>query len=135
MNELFCQSTSNPSANSHKILTIKRLAVGSVHQGLSVMQKYQAFLNGTNFWLKDSGKIKSFGYYQTIYVEAEDTEEAEDKAIDISIMGLREKIQNPDSEPLVVQVSKVIPVQQFPEGEINEGRTFYIEKKWWQFWK
>lgn len=99
------------------------------------MQKYQALLNGTNFWLKDSGKIKSFGYYQTVYVEAENVEEAEDKAIDISINGLAEEIQNPDSEPLVVQVSKLISVQQFPEGEINVGRTFYIEKKWWQFWK
>jgi hypothetical protein len=95
-------------------------------------------MNGRNFLINTDGKPKKYGFYQNLIIEAESPQRA----------GLlaKAKIRH-DKELKKVTLntgkdSPVVDLHTFWELDIAEdvsdlehGRTFYPEKKWWQFWK
>ena len=87
-------------------------------------------LQGKNFLLNFDGKSQKHGFYTTRYVEANDPEEAELKAVDLIKMDskLTESVQNDHSDVPMIYLDELIELECF-EGEniTGTGYSFYIE--------
>ncbi len=105
------------------------------------MIKYRVLVRGENFFLSVHGQPDLYGFYQTLYVEAEDSEQAQSQAIQlVRRSDLAEHIQrNEESDPRLY-IDEIEYVESFDGvGELIQGRSFFpmIEHKrhWWQVWK
>ena len=105
-------------------------------------------LRGENFLLDFVDKEKKCGFYTTIWVEANNPEEAELNAVakvkeqkDLS-SGL---LNDSDDSPMIY-LEEIQELGSEDELQENAGRTFFVEtddkevkyyirKRWWQFWK
>lgn len=98
---------------------------------------YLTLINGRNFRLDFDGKVGRYGFYQTVLVQAADLAEAETNAIAI-VKGdeeLQELVKNEQSDPpmLCMDSYQELDASEIPPAP--EGRTYYPEKSWWQFWR
>jgi hypothetical protein len=104
------------------------------------MNKYQILMHVKDIFLLFDGKPKLVGYYQTLKIEADSSEQAELKAV--------EKIRNDDEiksmwikerqkEPPIIFAEEIVEVEEFNKDISGDesGRAFYPAKHWWQFWK
>ena len=95
-------------------------------------------MNGRNFLIDTNGKPKKHGFYQMIDIETDSPQKA----------GLLAKAMITHDKELVEitlndkKDSPVVYLHTFWEldiaddvDDLDPGRTFYREKKWWQFWK
>ncbi len=84
------------------------------------------------------GNPKKFGFYTTRYVEAENSEAAEQKAVDIirndkEFMGV---IINEAGDQPMVYLDQLYEVESFENESVpGQGYTFFPERKpWWKIW-
>jgi len=102
------------------------------------MKKYRLLINGRNFSIRVDGKIKKHGFFQHIFVEAENSQQA--KLLAVAKLRhdneLNRVALNPERDPPKIEVDTFWEIDVLDdERQIETGRTFYLEKKWWQFWK
>jgi hypothetical protein len=102
------------------------------------MPAYRVMINGRNFLLNVEGKRRRMGFYQTVFVEAADPHQAEEKAVGIvkSNSELREMANRDESIQASLHLSEMweIELSDVPASQ-PEGRSLYLEKQWWQFWR
>lgn len=102
------------------------------------MNKYRVLMNGRNFLVDMDGSPRKCGFYQNFCIEAANPRQAEllmsarlrhDKE-------LREITRNPENDPPVVRLATFWELDELEYvGGFMSSRTFYEEKKWWEFWK
>ncbi len=106
---------------------------------INKMKKYRLIINGQNFLINIDGKEHKLGFYQTIFVEDQDTGSAESLAVEKirSDNDLKNVTLNANDDPPMIYVDKISEVDEISEDDLKleSGRSFYPEKKWWQFWK
>ncbi len=102
------------------------------------MNKYQLLLNGQNFLVDMDGKIAKHGFFQNFFIEALSPEQAET----IAVQKIRENkdlkaiTMNPIDDPPVIVLEEMHELESFDKDNTMEsGKAWFLEKKWWQFWK
>jgi hypothetical protein len=67
------------------------------------MKKYSVTLEGRNFLLDIEGSVKKYGFFTTRYVEAENAEQAEMKAVQLirKDQSLKTTAKNEGAKPMV----------------------------------
>ena len=101
------------------------------------MKKYQLVMNGRDYYFNFDGTPKKFGFYQNVFLEALSPTHAE--SLVVELIKNNEEIKsalNPKDDPPTIHLDRIWELENF-EGvkKIESGRVFYVEKKWWQFWK
>lgn len=79
------------------------------------MKKYRLFVCGENFLFKIDNEEQPLGFYTTVYIEAENAEQAELDAIDLlrNDPKLRDGVLNPKSDPPTMFVEEIEEVESF----------------------
>lgn len=95
-------------------------------------------MNGRNYLISINGKPKKQGFFQNIIIEAESPQKAclLAKAKITHDRELKEVTLNPRNDPPVVELDTFWELDVLDDVDnLKSGRTFYLEKRWWQFWK
>ncbi len=96
------------------------------------MNKYRVFIEGKNFLIEFDDKPKNTGFFTTRYVEAVDSAEAENKAIELikNDSDLRSTILNEPNDPPKMYVEEIEELASFEGFEIpGTGYTFFEEEE------
>jgi hypothetical protein len=103
------------------------------------MKKYRLLMNGKNFLLStDDGKKHKHGFYQNMFIEADSPKQAERMALtkiwhDKELMAIT---LNKKNDPPQIHLETFWELDELHYAKYLEtGRTFYLQKKWWQIWK
>ena len=94
------------------------------------MKKYQLFLNGRNFLINMEGKPQRHGFYTTRWVEAENPDDAELKAVENikADSELKKCVLNDKDDPPMIYLEEIYELDSFngvnPPGK---GFSFYLE--------
>ena len=92
------------------------------------MKKYRVMLNGQHFYIEMDGKLEKVGFYTTRWVEAENPEEAELKAVALVRQdhSLNISVRNERDNPPMIYLDTMSEVDSFdgPGG----GYSFYPDK-------
>ena len=102
------------------------------------MPTYRAIINGRNFPLEVDGKVRRFGFFQTVFVEAADPAQAELAAIGMvkANAELGKSVRNGQVDPPSLHLDNLSEVAPSDVPLLQpQGRTLYPEKQWWQFWR
>ena len=95
-------------------------------------------MNGRNYLIETNGKPKKNGFYQIIDIEADTPQRAGllAKARITHDKELIEATLNPKKDPPVVHLHTFLELDIADDVEDADfDRIFYLEKKWWQFWR
>ncbi|WP_092208379.1 hypothetical protein [Desulfoluna spongiiphila] len=90
-----------------------------------------------NFAINFNGKTAKYGFYQNVFVVADDLNSAE--LLGIKKIKEDKKLQaitlNIEEDPPMIYLDSYCEVEEITEREplSEQGRTYYLEKKWWQF--
>jgi len=96
------------------------------------MKKYQALLEGKNFLIEYEGKIQKHGFYTTRYIEAENTEEAELKAVETikNDKTLIESVKNERTDEPMIYLKELYELETFEDvSPPGTGYSFYIDEE------
>lgn len=96
------------------------------------MKKYRVFLHGKNFLIRFDGRKQVVGFYTTRFVEAENPEEAENKAVQLirEDRKLQKVVLNDKSDPPMIFVEEIEEKVSFDGVKLpGTGYTFYPVKK------
>ena len=79
------------------------------------MKKYRVMLNGKNFKINSDGKLEKFGFYTTRWVQADNPQEAELKAVSLvrEDKSLKASICNESSDPPVIYLDELTEIDSF----------------------
>jgi hypothetical protein len=95
-----------------------------------IMKKYHVMLEGKNFLLNHEGKLQKHGFFTTRYVEANNPEEAELKAVDLikTDSKLTESVKNDRADEPMIYLEELFEIESF-EGENipGTGYSFFLE--------
>ncbi|MCK4839364.1 MAG: hypothetical protein KAS94_11230 [Desulfobulbaceae bacterium] len=103
------------------------------------MTNYRLLMHGQNFLLNKNGKTARYGFYHNVFTEAENLKQAQlmvtskiwhDKE-------LKEMTLNSKKNPPKISLATYWELDNldYAGKHLSTDRTFYPEKKWWQFWK
>ena len=95
-------------------------------------------MKGSNFLIRREGKLRKYGFYQNILIAAEDENRAEILAAEKIKNNdeLMQLVQNHENDPPIISLQTISEIDSFDNAfKVNSKRLFYIEKRWWQFWK
>ena len=95
-------------------------------------------MHGRNYLINSNGKQKKYGFFQNIIIEAESPQKAclLAKAKIRYDKELRQIILNTMKDQPEVELDTFWELDVLDDVDnIKSGRTFYPEKRWWQFWK
>ena len=101
------------------------------------MPAYRALIEGRNFLLNVDGKTRRHGFYQTVFVHSSDPNEAESHAIRLlkDDAELKQMTQNERDDPPTLYLYSLEEIDSSDPAPVAKGRTYYVEKRWWQFWR
>jgi hypothetical protein len=102
------------------------------------MNKYHVQINAKNLLVNFEGKTAKYGFIQMFQIEENSPESAEDKIINIirENKELSEITLNADDDPPKMLLEEIYELSEFNKELPKEtGKIWYLEKKWWQFWK
>ena len=101
------------------------------------MPAYRALVVGRNFLLALDGKPRRHGFYQTVFVQSSDPAEAEAAALRAvkDDTELKRMAQNAAGGPPMLYVDALYELEGSDPLPETKGRTYYIDKSWWEFWK
>jgi len=94
------------------------------------MKKYRVMLEGKNFSLSSDEVVQKHGFYTTLYVEANNPEEAELKAVNMikTDKKLTDLVKNDNTDVPMIYLDEIVEIRSFDENNILEiGYTFFIE--------
>ena len=102
------------------------------------MKKYHLLMNGQNFLVDMEGKLAKHGFFQNFFIEAESPEQAEQLAVQ-KIRGdedLKAITRNGEADPPLIALEEMRELASSDGIEtVQSGKVWFLEKKWWQFWK
>ena len=90
--------------------------------------KFHLMMRGENFAIETDGKIKRLSFFQNLFIEAENNESAEEKAIQLirSDQSLRDAVRNSQDDPPRLFVEELHELDSFDDIEHkDQGRIFY----------
>lgn len=95
-------------------------------------------MNGRNFLINVDGTPKKHGFHQNVIIEAEGPRQA--KLLATAKMWhdheLKKLTLNSKEDPPQILLETLWEFDIVDDvGLVETKRTFYVEKKWWQFWK
>jgi len=99
--------------------------------------KYRAIVEGRNFLLSIDGKVRRCGFYQTVFLDCADQSKIEASAIQV-VRGdaeLKQLVQNVQADPPMLFLDSFEELDDTEPLPTARGRSYYDEKRWWQFWK
>lgn len=102
------------------------------------MKKYRCLMKGRNFLIAVDGKKRKYTFVQELMVDANHPKQAEQLAIARVTLDkeLKKITLNNKKKPPVIQLETIWEVGAIEDiSQIETGRTFYPQKKWWCFWK
>lgn len=101
------------------------------------MPAYRALIEGRNFLLAFDGKTRRHGFYQTVFVRGSNPTDAEAAAIQAvkDDADLKRLGQNERGDPPMLHLDSLDEIDDSESLPSAKGRTYYVEKHWWQFWK
>jgi hypothetical protein len=102
------------------------------------MKKYRLLMNGSNYLMTVDGKIVRQGFFQNMVIEADSPKQAERQAISRiwHDAELQTQTRNlPKNAPKVTLHTFWELDVAYDDARIDMDRTFYLEKRWWEFWK
>jgi hypothetical protein len=102
------------------------------------MHNYLLLINGRNFLIERNGRLRKYGFFQNLCIQAPDRESAEAMAtekIRQSDVLIRDTRNDNDDPPMILVTSITEVDPSAPGGAGESDRVFYREKRWWQFWK
>jgi hypothetical protein len=94
------------------------------------MKKYKVFVRGQNFLLNLDGNTEKLGFYATRFVEAQNENQAEEKAISTIRAGptLRDGVLNRQSDAPMLFVEEITELDSFDGVDMpGTGFSFYSE--------
>lgn len=102
------------------------------------MKKYRLLMNGRNYLMAVDGKTVRQGFFQNMVIEAASPKQAERQAVsriwhDAELQALIRNL--PENLPKVTLHTLWELDVAYDDARIDMDRTFYLEKKWWEFWK
>ncbi|WP_300670415.1 hypothetical protein [Desulfoluna sp.] len=102
------------------------------------MKKYRLLMNGSNFLMAVDGKTVRQGFFQNMIIEADSPKQAERQAIsrvwhDQELKSLTLNLPQ-NSQKVTLHTLWELDVA-YDDARIDMERTFYFEKRWWEFWK
>ncbi|MBU0730794.1 MAG: hypothetical protein KKE17_08150 [Proteobacteria bacterium] len=102
------------------------------------MKRYRLLVNGRNVLLNRDGKIQKYGFYQNFFIKADNLKQAE---LLVSARIFRDKnfaeiiLNSKDDMPKIhFETFWELDNLEYVGDYIVPDRTYYVEKKWWQFW-
>jgi hypothetical protein len=96
------------------------------------MKKYRVMLEGENFLIEMDGKIGKYGFFQTFFLEAQSSSEAENAAVQKvrANPDLRTVVRNPKDDPPIIHLEDIEEILEFPKDTRPvTGRAWYSEDK------
>ena len=102
------------------------------------MKKYRLLMNGSNYLMAVDGKIPGAGFFQNMVIKADSPKQAERQAISRiwHDAELQAQTLNPTKNPPKVALHTLWELDvAYDDSRIDMERTFYLEKRWWEFWK
>ena len=102
-------------------------------------KKYRVLMHGRNFLVDLDGKSLKCEFYQNFFIESSNPRQAELLSTTrlLNDRALKGQTLNKDNDP--PRISMITYWEQddfeYVGNHLFPGRTFYEEKKWWQFWK
>ncbi|MFA5353168.1 MAG: hypothetical protein WC291_02970 [Thermodesulfovibrionales bacterium] len=96
------------------------------------MKTYKLLMNGQRFLLAVEKGTERHGFYQTFFIEASTTEEAEMIAVNKirSDHDLRSAIRNSKEDPPLIVIEDIEEISEKPRDTLPEtGRVWYSEEK------
>jgi hypothetical protein len=90
------------------------------------VKKYRVLVRGENFLMTLDGEDQKLGFYTTVFVEAQDQEDAELKAMDLlrNNEKLVRGVRNPKSDPPMMFVEEIEGLKSLP-GLTEIGFCFF----------
>ena len=95
-------------------------------------------MNGQNYLIDVGGRPRKQGFYQTVVIEADNPHTAAllAKAKIRHDRDLKAITLNDPGDPPRVELHTFWELDiACDAGQLQDGRTFYPERRWWQFWK
>jgi len=95
-------------------------------------------MNGQNYLINNNGKPQKQGFFQNIIIETESPQKARllAKAKITHDRDLNERTLNSPDDPPIVELDTFWELDVLDDVDhIESDRTFYPEKRWWQFWR
>ena len=95
------------------------------------MKNYRVKLNGKNFKIELEGKIEKLGFYTTRWVQADNIQEAELKAVNLvrEDKSLAASIRNERSDPPVIYPDGLTEIDNFDGINVpGTGYSFYLDE-------
>jgi hypothetical protein len=92
-----------------------------------MMKKYRVMLEGRNFLLDMEGSVEKYGFFTTRYVEAENPEQAEIKAVQLirEDQSLKVAAKNEGSKPLIY-LDSIVELESFEGVRLpGTGYSFF----------
>ncbi|MBN1849429.1 MAG: hypothetical protein JW932_12680 [Deltaproteobacteria bacterium] len=102
------------------------------------MKPYRLFVQGKNFLIKKNSKVMRYGFTQNMFVEADSPSQAKLIAIATTKLDkeLKEITLNSESDPPQINVETFWELDVLDDiSDIDTNRNFFVEKRWWQFWR
>jgi hypothetical protein len=94
------------------------------------MPHYRVQLKGLNFWLKIDDKPKRVGFFTTRFVEADDEDQAELKAV--NLLGDDPKLHgalNERGDPPEIVIEEIDEVSAAQVAPALQGYSFFIDER------
>lgn len=94
--------------------------------------KFHLMMRGENFAIETDGKINRLCFFQNLFIEAEDCNAAEEKAIQMirSDQSLRNVVRNSQDDPPRLFVEELHQLDSFDDIEREtQGRIYYNDEK------
>jgi len=102
------------------------------------MKKYRLLMNGSNYLMAVEGQTVRQGFFQNMIIKAGSPRQAELQAISRIWHDAELKAQtlNPPKNSQKVSLHTLWELDvAYDDSCIDMERTFYPEKRWWEFWK
>ena len=85
------------------------------------------------------GKAAKYGFFKTYLLECESENKVQEDVLDLLFKDddfLKVVLNKDDqSDPPMIYFDEIGVIESIPEDANDEGTIWYLEKKWWQFWK
>lgn len=102
------------------------------------MKRYRLLMVGRNYLIQSNGKPRKHGFQQHFILQADGPKQALQMAkarlrldAELGAMTLNEANDPPEVD---LDTLWEMDILDDPE-DVPPGRTFFVEKRWWQFWK
>ena len=77
------------------------------------LRKYKVLVEGANFLVSFDSETAKYGFFTTRFVEAEDSEEAENQAVELLRQELATVVENDHSDSPVMFVDEIEEIDSF----------------------